>query len=136
MQFRAIAVGLLAVWMATEGDIQLAWALRELGPLDGLSTPQMVWKCVAHAPLWGAIALLASHFFLWLYVLARLELSVAVPLTACNYVFNAILVQVRLGETVDAKRWLGTLIITLGVVLVTRSARAVQPQEEGVSRPA
>lgn len=121
---RAVLVGLLAVWLATEGDIQLATALRHLGPLEGLSALSVIVRCLSHPALWLAFALLGSHFFLWLYVLARLELSVAVPLTACNYVFNAFLVQVRLGETVSSRRWLGTMIITLGVVLVSRSARS------------
>lgn len=117
----ALTAAFVAVWLATEGDVQLASALRSLGPFDVSQPWQTVLTCLTHTPLWGAVALLAGHFFLWLYVLARLELSVAVPITACNYIFNAILVQVRLGETVSPKTWAGTLLITLGVLLVTRS---------------
>lgn len=123
-QRAALGAAFLAVWLASEGDVQLASALRSLGPLE-LSQPWLaLQECLTHAPLWGAVALLAGHFFLWLYVLARLELSVAVPITACNYIFNAILVQVRLGETVTLKTWAGTLLITLGVLLVTQSLRS------------
>lgn len=120
-QRAALGAAFLAVWLASEGDVQLASALRSLGPLDLSQPGRALLACLTHAPLWGAVALLSGHFFLWLYVLARLELSVAVPITACNYVFNAILVQVRLGETVSPKTWAGTLFITLGVLLVTRS---------------
>lgn len=112
---RPIAVALVAVWLATEGDIQLARTLRGLGQAGALET-------LLCPGLWLAIAMLAGHFGLWLYVLSRLQLSVAIPLTACNYVFNAILVQFRLGEQVSPRVWLGTLLIAAGVVLVTRSA--------------
>ena len=113
---RAVGWALLAIWMASEGDIQLARALRSLGPeAGGLGM-------FVHPPFWLALSLLAGHFFLWLYVLTRLELSVAVPLTASSYVFNAVLVHLRLGEQVSVRQWLGTLLITLGVVIVTRTS--------------
>lgn len=103
--------------MASEGDIQLARALRSLAGDAG------VLSMFVHPPFWLALSLLAGHFFLWLHVLTRLELSVAVPLTASSYVFNAVLVHLRLGEQVSVRQWLGTVLITLGVVIVTRTSR-------------
>jgi drug/metabolite transporter (DMT)-like permease len=111
-----VALGVAAVWLASEGDIQLAKALRSL-PEGGVLAAAM------YPPMWAAVSLLAAHFFLWLRVLAVLDLSVAVPLTACNYIFNAILVQWRLGESVTSRTWLGTSLIALGVVLVTASSQ-------------
>ena len=113
----AVGLGLAAVWLASEGDIQLAKALRGLPESGG------IWAAALYPPMWVAVSLLAGHFFLWLRVLAVLDLSVAVPLTACNYIFNALLVQWRLGESVSSRTWAGTLLITLGVLLVSASTR-------------
>lgn len=118
-----IVLAFIAVWVATEGDIQLAWALRSL-PVG-----QPLW---AYPPMWAAVSLLALHFALWLQVLKRLSLSLAVPITACNYVFNALLVQSRLSEDVSARTWAGTFLISLGVLLVTTSQNA-QPEESFTS---
>jgi drug/metabolite transporter (DMT)-like permease len=47
------------------------------------------------------------------------DLTFVMPLTALTYVLNAILVGPVLGEVVSPTRWLGTILITLGVALVT-----------------
>lgn len=111
-------MALVAVLLSAEGDIQLALALRTLPAHPSF------WSYLSHAPLWLAVALLAGHFFSWLYVLSCLELSVAVPLLAGTYIFNALLAPWQLGESVSPRRWLGTLVLTLGVVLVSRSSHA------------
>jgi len=113
-----LATALLAVWLACEGDIQLAVALRSLGEIS-------VRGALHHPPLWLAVFLLTGHFVLWLSVLARAELSVVVPYTACYYIFNGLLVQLRMGEKVSAATWAGTILITAGVYVVQRS---VQPE--------
>lgn len=94
-------MALLAVGLASQGDILLAQA----------------WRWPALFPV--AMALLVTHFLLWLYVLSRIQVTVAVPLTAVGYLFNALLVQFELGEQVSPRVWLGTAIIMAGVVLVT-----------------
>jgi drug/metabolite transporter (DMT)-like permease len=40
---------------------------------------------------------------------------------ALNYVLVAFLAQYILGETVSPLRWAGTLLVCLGVVLITKS---------------
>lgn len=115
-----LATALLAIWLACEGDIQLAVALRSLGEVS-------LRAALHHPPLWMAVLLLSGHFFLWLSVLARAELSVVVPYTACYYVFNGLLVQLRMGEKVSATTWMGTFMIAAGVYFVQRS---VQPELE------
>lgn len=114
MLLRTILVTLVAVLAATLGDICLSWTLKsvDLGPAMFLS-----WR------LWLAISLLFTHFLLWLAVLSWADLSLAFPLKASNYVFNAMLVGVTLHESVTPIRWLGTLVVALGVFLVSLSAQ-------------
>ncbi len=51
-------------------------------------------------------------------LLSVADLSFVVPVTATGYVLSALLGRVFLHEHIDANRWLGILLITLGAVLV------------------
>ena len=111
MQLRpGLLLAALAIFLSTEGDIQLALALRKMGSFH-----------LFYAPLWFAILLLAAHFAVWLQVLKRLELSLAVPLTASSYLLNALLAPAQLSETMGVKSLAGYALVTLGVVLVVSS---------------
>ncbi len=111
---------MLAIWLAVEGDIQLSRALRAL--------PEEFMLLVL------AVLLLLGHFSLWFYLLARSELSLLMPMTGLYYVFNAFLVQWQLGERLDPRIWLGTLLIAGGVVLVTTSGR-IRPDTQRQPEP-
>lgn len=106
-------LAVFAVWLAVEGDIQLARAMRSL--------PAGWLNLLFHGPLWLALLLLLGHFTSWFFLLSRSELSVIMPFTGIYYIFNAVLVEWQLGERVDSQAWMGTFLISLGVLLVTTS---------------
>ena len=59
----------------------------------------------------------------WLVVLARSDLSYALPLTTATYfVLMLLLSALVLGEAVSPWRWAGTLLILLGIALVSRTS--------------
>lgn len=57
----------------------------------------------------------------WIAVLARLDLSVAYPFLALNFVLVTVVSRLFLGETVPPLRWLGILVIIAGILLVAKS---------------
>ena len=57
----------------------------------------------------------------WISVLSRLDLSLAYPFLALNFVLITLISRVFLGETVPTLRWLGILVIVGGILLVARS---------------
>lgn len=57
----------------------------------------------------------------WIAVLARLDLSVAYPFLALNFVLVTLSSYFLLGESVPGMRWLGVLVICGGILLVARS---------------
>ena len=67
----------------------------------------------------GAMILIVSGFGLWVLALARLELSYAYPIACASILFVALLSAVFLGETITPKMWAGTVLILIGVVLLT-----------------
>jgi drug/metabolite transporter (DMT)-like permease len=58
---------------------------------------------------------------LWMYSLSKTQLSFAYPFVSLSYVLIIIASRFILGESVPAVRWIGILVILIGIVLVSRS---------------
>lgn len=67
------------------------------------------------------LAFYALGALAWIAVLSRLDLSVAYPFLALNFIFVTLASRFILGETVPPLRWLGILVIITGILLVARS---------------
>ena len=82
-----------------------------------------LWRHVATSPAaLAGIGFYSVEIVLWLAVLSQAPLSVAFPAAALAYCGVLATSRFILGETVSPRRWLGALIITLGVALVCLSA--------------
>jgi len=57
----------------------------------------------------------------WLMVLSRVEVSFAYPLLSIGYVVTAFAGYLFFNENMSVLRWMGVLIICLGVYLITRT---------------
>ncbi len=68
---------------------------------------------------------------------AAVTLSVVLPLTSVGYLLTAVLAKWMLHENVNLWRWLGTLLIIVGVYFVMKSnqAPALQPAQHGSPIP-
>ena len=72
-----------------------------------------------NAPLlWCGIGAYVIEFFVWLEALSRAPLSLLFPAAALAYCGVVLAGKLVLGETVSRRRWMGTLVITAGVMLV------------------
>ena len=58
----------------------------------------------------------------WLQILERAPLSLAFPIASLNYCGILLASRFILGETVTTRRWLGALMITLGVIIIGAGA--------------
>jgi drug/metabolite transporter (DMT)-like permease len=131
---------LLATISVTVGDLLMSQAMRTLGPLRlpalqawwegaqplGQTVGELpaqiyalLWLIFASAKVWMAIACMLTFLVLWMISLSWADMSFVMPLTALTYVLNAILVGPVLGEHVSSIRWVGTVLIAIGVALVT-----------------
>lgn len=70
--------------------------------------------------MWIGIGLVVhfAHLAAWFFLLKLLPLSVALPLTAIDYVIVAILGAWLFSERLDWRRWVGTGLIVAGMILV------------------
>jgi drug/metabolite transporter (DMT)-like permease len=123
--WKTLAVMTLAVAAGTIGDLLLARGMKEMGDVSAMNL-RGIWQAALQAlttpKLIAGTAMLAIFFFLWLAVLSWEDLSVALPMQALNYVLVAFLSQYFLGEVVTPTRWAGTILVCIGVMLITRSS--------------
>ena len=70
---------------------------------------------------WGGLGAISLVFVVWCTVLAKHDLSIAMPLTSINYVLVALCSVLLLHEPVSFARWFGISFILVGVALVSSS---------------
>ena len=76
-----------------------------------------------HSPMvYVGLALYGLGAVLWLLVLARAPLSIAYPFVGIGFIITMLAGVMFLEEGVNAMRVSGTLLISIGCVLVARSA--------------
>jgi len=142
---KTIIVMLIAITAGTIGDILLAKGMKELGDLSAMNLRTIldtVVRALTNPKLMFGTAMLAVFFFLWLAVLSWEDLSVALPMQALNYVLVAVLAKYYLHEQVSPLRWAGIVLVSIGVMMITRSSstdqqptpvKAVAEQTQSVS---
>ena len=125
--FKTLFIMLLAVTAGTAGDLLLAKGMKELGDVSAMNLRGILataYQALTTPKLVIGTAMLAIFFFLWLAVLSWEDLSVALPMQALNYVLVPFLSQYLLGETVSPLRWAGTVLVCIGVLMITKSSGA------------
>jgi drug/metabolite transporter (DMT)-like permease len=111
--------------LAVVGEVMIASGMRQLGDLDDIRAARGLPGTVASVLtnphfLTGALCM-ALNFFSMLFALSISELSLAAPaIGALTYIGNAIAAKFFLDERVDRRRWLATLFVVMGVILLAR----------------
>ena len=116
------AIGFVAA-LAVAGEVLLAGGMQQLGDLDGirqrsglLGAIRAVFSNLTF--LCGALCM-ALNFFAMLFALSIAQLSLAGPaIGALTYIGNALAAKLFLRENVDSRRWLATLFVAIGVILL------------------
>ncbi len=65
----------------------------------------------------------ASNFFIWMMILSKVDLSIALPMGGSSYALIPLLAIIFLHESVIPLRWLGIALIVLGIYFVSKSGR-------------
>lgn len=83
-----------------------------------LSSGVSRWRCLP-----PAIALHATGLGLWLLLLRRVPLGVALPLMGANFVMIVVAGRLLFKESVTPRRWAGVALVVMGFALVAMDAR-------------
>jgi len=81
----------------------------------------------AASPLvWAGIIVFILNFLVWIIILFRVDLSIAMPIGSTSYIFVPLVAMIFLGEQVSLLRWIGIGAIILGINFVARSENIVK----------
>ena len=103
------------------GNVLLGKGMRGLGPA-GAGTPAEVlavlFRALTSGTIWLGIGSLLTFFVAYMLVLSLADYSFVQPASAVAYGVVALLAHFMLRETITPLRWVGVLIICLGVLVV------------------
>ena len=95
-------------------------AVATLGTPHSVSAvPAYVVSAIQSPWVLASIVLQATSYFVWLVVLSRMKLAVAVALSgAFFYVLMGIAAWQLFGESLGARQWLGIGFVAIGVLFM------------------
>ena len=111
----------IIVFVGTGGELAVTRAMKDIGEVHDFSPRNLVRVLVrafSAGWMWFGVLLMAIAFFALLAMLSWENVSFVIPVTALSYVAGALGGKVLLGERVTPMRWLGVLLVCLGVALV------------------
>jgi len=116
----------ITVCTAAAGDVLVALAMRRIGDLGEIRRRHgffaIILRVSSSGVLFGGVFFMAIAFFSNLIGLSWADLSVVGPASAAlTFVTNALGARFFLRENVDRRRWLATIFVCLGVLLLTWS---------------
>ena len=94
---------------------------------------EFVVKNASSSFLWLGIFVFTLNFFVWIVILYKVDLSIAMPVGSFCYVFVPISAMLFLHEYISPIRWAGIICIILGIHFVAQSKKPaqVEPQANG-----
>ena len=103
------------------GEILSAKGMRKVGAVSFRPKALIgaIGRMVRSPYLFCGVACLAVAFFSFISLLSYADLSFVVPLTAVSYITNTLGARFFLKERISKARWMGTLLVTLGVTTIS-----------------
>jgi drug/metabolite transporter (DMT)-like permease len=108
----------LAIVAQVAGNILLS---KGMHGGEGLDVSASILYAASSPIIWLGTLLLATFFALYSAAMSWADLSFILPATSFGYVLNVACAKVFLHESVSLTRWLGAVIICVGVAFVSRS---------------
>jgi len=114
----------VAILAQATGNVLLSKGMRQVAPIQvvGGDLFPFLLRVVGTPTIWLGVGLLLIFFLLYASALSWAELSLVLPATSFGYVLNVAFAHFFLQEPVSVTRWAGTVLISIGVVIVSRSA--------------
>jgi drug/metabolite transporter (DMT)-like permease len=109
------------VLAGTGGELCVSRAMKRVGEATSLHPAHIVGvviRALGQPWMWAGVAMMALAFFALLGALSIYNVSFVVPVTAVSYIAGALGAAVFLHERVGFRRWLGVLLVAIGVTLV------------------
>lgn len=119
----SILLILFSISIAVAGQILLKIGTNRIGMVNFGSLyalKQLFFGVIKSPMVISGLFLYVISAAIWLVVLSAVDLSFAYPFIGFTYVMVLVLSKFILKEDVNPIRWAGALIITIGVIVISR----------------
>jgi len=131
LTWQVLVLILVAVCCSALAQVALKQGMGSVAVQAALAAgegPVPVVRAIAGSPgVWGGLVVYGLSALLWLFVLARVDLSVAYAFVSLGFLLVMALGVAVFGEAVTWRKLLGTLLVAGGIWLVATGARAGPP---------
>ena len=133
MTFRKYLVLAAVTVFGATGDSLLSRGMKDAGNISLHQLPDLILT-ILNPWILGGILFLLGFFAAYMIALSWADLTYVLPATSLGYVLLALIAKFLLHEQVTTTRWLGIILISVGVGFVTRGPAlthdpAVTPSE-------
>src|ERR1700704_3786753 len=114
----------LLVFLGSVGNTILSKGMKDVGDLDISHLPTLeagAAQVLSSGTIWLGIALMLMFMVCHMLVLSRADYSFVMPFSAIAYALVPLLGYLFLHESVSVSRWIGIVLIFLGVLLINRT---------------
>ena len=134
LRIKTLVMVLSMVVCASVGDLMLKRGMSQAGTVQftGSGLAQALQTMMTSATIWVGILFLLGFMASQMTVMSWADYSFVMPAGAISYALQTLLAVVILHEAVSVKRWIGVVLICLGVVIVGRT----KPRTTETAKPA
>jgi len=120
LRIKTFAMILVMVACANAGDLMLKRGMTQIGavPLSVAGLEHAFVLTVASATIWIAILFLMGFTASYMMLMSWADYSYVMPAGAFGYALLTLLAVVFLHESVSPRRWIGVILICVGVLVV------------------
>ena len=121
---KKIILLILLVTTQASGDICLSQAMKVFGEVDSFqfaAIQELIAYLFTSPWIWLGVSTLTFSMLLYLLAISKLDVSYVLPIHASSYLLNALMAWLILNESVTGVRWLATIVIGIGVFIVSLS---------------
>jgi uncharacterized membrane protein len=123
--FKTYVLLLVMVIAGPVGDVLLSKGMRHIAARTdwtGTAMADAAWRVFSSGTIWLGLACLIAYLIAQMVVLSWADYSYVQPASAGSYGVVALLGYFLLGEKITLTRWIGVLVICLGVFIVGRTS--------------
>lgn len=121
MDIFTFCIAVFGVLLNAFAQLSIKFGLKSVGVLslkNGIFA--LLWQVIFNAGIFTGLALYVVSVGVWIYVLSKVEVSIAYPLLSIGYIVNLFLASLLFGEAITVQKLAGVGIIIIGVVVLTR----------------
>ena len=130
LRVKTLVMVLVMVVCANAGDLLLKSGMSQIGAVE-LTAPGLAHAfrlTVTNGTIWAGIFFLTAFMLSYMTVLSWADYSYVMPAGAFGYALLTLMAVIFLHESVSPRRWIGVVLICVGVLLVGQT----KPRTTGI----